>query len=661
MRWSVGSVVRVAQGTPDGTRQPNPAHKARQTGRAPRAPQGAREYPAAPRVPGVDYARLCEYYERLEATTKRLEMTDILVELAREADGDLRAVVYLTRGQLAADFVGLELGVAEKLVMRALHDSTGVPEEDLTKAYHRAGDLGDAAFELLSTSKARRRQVTLFAEENAALALPVAEVFERLHEIARASGSGSQGSKMSLLQKLLARASPREARYLVRTVTGKLRLGIADMTILDALAAAFATKEYRPNLERAYNVCSDLGLVAETLLRKGLAGVEELHAQVGVPMRAMLAERLPTPEEILAKLGGEALVELKYDGLRLQAHIPASGPVRFYSRRLEDMTRQFPDVAGHLRDAFQGREAIVEGEVVAVDPQTGDMRPFQEVAKRRGRKDVQGVIAEVPVTLFLFDCLLLDGQDLTPRPLPERRDALTRAFDPARTRDEEAGVERIQLSRAKRVSTVEELLAFFEQSVAEGAEGIMVKSVAADSVYRAGSRGYQWIKYKREYSSELQDTLDLVAIGAIAGRGRRAGWYGALIMASYNPEEDVFESICKLGTGFDDETLKAFTEELKGYAHEGGPHPRVRAKIAADAWFAPVKVLEVVGAELTLSPLHTAGWGVLKEGAGLSVRFPRFTGKVRDDKKPEEATTLDELVSMFKQQGHKRIEEAEEG
>ncbi|MEA3199835.1 MAG: ligase 1 [Thermoplasmata archaeon] len=608
----------------------------------------------------MDYARLCEFYERLEATTKRLEMTDILVELAREADGDLRAVVYLTRGQLAADFVGLELGVAEKLVMRALHESTGVPEDELTKAYHKAGDLGDAAFELLSQKKRRARQATLFAEEAAEQgSMPVAEVFARLHDIAESSGSGSQGAKMALLQKLLARCSPREARYLVRTVTGKLRLGIADMTILDALAAAFATKEYRPDLERAYNVCSDLGLVADVLLRKGLAGVEEIRAQVGVPMRAMLAERLPTPQEILEKLGGEGLCELKYDGLRLQAHIPAAGKVRFYSRRLEDMTKQFPDVADSLRQAFSGREAIVEGEVVAIDPHTGDMRPFQEVAKRRGRKNVQEVIDEVPVTLFLFDCLLLDGEDLTQQPLPVRRAALERSFDRKATRDEQ-GVERIQFSRAKRVASAEEVMAFFEQSVAEGAEGIMVKSVQDDSTYKAGSRGYQWIKFKREYSSELQDSLDLVVVGAIAGRGRRAGWYGALIMASYNPEEDVFESICKLGTGFDDAALQAFTDELKSYPHEGGPHPRVRAKIAADAWFAPVKVLEVVGAELTLSPLHTAGWGALKEGAGISVRFPRFTGKVRDDKKPEEATTVDELISMFKQQGHKPIAEADE-
>lgn len=611
-------------------------------------------YPRARVSPGVDYERLCDYYQRLEATTKRLEMTDILVELLKESAADIRAVVYLTRGQLAADFEGVELGVADKLVIRALVQITGLPDEDVTKSYHKTGDLGDAAFELLSTKGKRRKQATLFEEPAApAGALSVAEVFARFHAIAEASGSGSQGEKMAQLTKLLQEASPRAARYLVRTVTGKLRLGIADMTLLDALAQAFATKEYRADLERAYNVSSDLGLVAQTLLEHGLDGVERLHLQVGVPVRAMLAERLPTPEEILAKLGGEALVELKYDGLRLQAHIPKTGPVKFYSRRLEDLTPQFPDVAEALRASFLGKEAIVEGEVVAVDPDTGEMRPFQDTALRRGRKkDLDKLIADMPVTLFLFDALLLDGEDISRLPLGERRQRLEAAFGVS---------DHVQFTRAQRVTQPEELMAFFERSVAEGAEGIMAKSLKPDSGYRAGSRGWQWIKYKRDYQSELQDTLDLVVVGALVGRGRRAGWYGALLMAAYNTEEDVFETVCKLGTGFDDATLQKMTDELKETVHEGGPHPRVRAEMAADVWFVPSKVLEVVGAELTLSPIHTAAWGALKPGAGLALRFPRFTGRFRDDKKPEQATGLDELITLFKAQGHKSIADDEAG
>lgn len=594
----------------------------------------------------MDYERLCDHYERLEATTKRLEMTDILVELVKEAAGDIRPIVYLTRGQLAADFEGIELGVADKLVIRALAQITGLSEEDVTKSYHKTGDLGDAAFDLLSTKGKRRKQATLFDEPSAKGPQTVATVFATFHQIAAASGSGSQGQKMELLTRLLQEASPRAARYLVRTVTGKLRLGIADMTLLDALAQAFATKEHRADLERAYNVSSDLGLVAQTLLTDGLEGVEGLHLRVGVPVRAMLAERLPTPEEILAKLGGEALVELKYDGLRLQAHIPRAGPVRFYSRRLEDLTSQFPDVAEALRAAFRAKEAIVEGEVVAVDEESGEMRPFQDTALRRGRKkDLDKLIESTPVTLFLFDALLIDGEDLTPQPLGVRRAALERSFGVS---------DRIQFTRAERVTDADLLVKFFERSVAEGAEGIMAKSLAADSNYRAGARGWQWIKYKREYQSELQDTLDLVVVGALQGRGRRAGWYGALLMAAYNREEDVFESICKLGTGFDDATLQKLTDELKETIHEGGPHPRVRPGIDMDVWFVPSKVLEVVGAELTLSPIHKAAWGALKEGAGLAVRFPRFTGRFRDDKRPEQATGLDELIQLFKDQGHRK-------
>lgn len=598
---------------------------------------------------GVDYERLCDFYERLEATTKRLEMTDILVELLREAGEDIRAVVYLTRGQLAADFEGVETGVADKLIIRALAFASGSPEAEVVKTYHEKGDLGDAAAELLSTKRPRKRQSTLFGASDERAATSVAEVFAKFHEIAKASGAGSQEKKLTGVQALLTGASPRAARYIVRTTSGKLRLGIADMTLLDALALAFATKEYRPDIERAYNVSSDIGLVAQRMLQEGIAGVESLHLSVGVPVRAMLAERLPTPEEILAKLGGVGLCELKYDGLRLQAHIPKSGPVRFYSRRLEDLTDQFPDVAASLRAAFHGREAIVEGEAVAVDPDTGDMRPFQDISARRGRKhDLERALAEIPVTIFLFDCLLLDGEDLTGRPLPERRAALERAFGVS---------DRVQFSRAELVETSEALLRFFDASVAEGAEGIMVKSVQPDSAYRAGARGWQWIKYKRDYSSELNDTLDLVVVGALVGRGRRAGWYGALLMGAYNPDEDVFETVCKLGTGFDDATLAQLRQDLGKSIHEEGPHPRVRAKMAADVWFVPQRVLEVVGAELTLSPIHTAAWGSIREGAGLAVRFPRFTGRFRDDKKPEEATTLDELVAMYRSQGHKRLME----
>ncbi|HWG90478.1 MAG TPA: ATP-dependent DNA ligase [Candidatus Thermoplasmatota archaeon] len=610
------------------------------------------------------YDRLAAYYGRLEATTKRLEMTDILVELLKEAEvEEMGPIVYLTQGKLYPDFVGTELGLADKLVLRALESTTGIDATQLVDLHRQTGDLGDAAEAALQarfdgTGKKKQpkkapRQMTLFGmgddeagEPMAAEPLSVLEVYRTFEEIAKTTGSGSQERKLLLLEKLLLRAGPASARYIVRTVTGKLRLGVADMTILDALAVAFAEKANRPDLERAYNVSSDLGRVAEAMKKKGLTGLKGIHLTVGVPLRAMLAERLPEADQILDKLGGRVAVELKYDGLRVQAHIKGDGSdsVHFYSRRLEDLTGQFPDVARALRKAFKGTEGVVEGEVVAVDPDTGEMRPFQEVSVRRGRKhDIEETAAEVPVTIYLFDCLYLDGKDLTGAALPERRAALESAF---KVNDG------VQFSRYKVVDTPQALMGFFDEAVAENAEGIMCKALGPDSVYRAGARGYQWIKYKRDYSSELTDSLDLVVVGALAGRGRRKGWYGALLMAAYNKQDDVFETVCKLGTGFDDAMLAQMPEMFRR-AQLDHVHPRVRSKMEADYWFEPVHVAEVLGAELTLSPVHTAAWGKVREGAGLAVRFPRFLGRWRTDKKPEDATSTKELLDMYRMQAEK--------
>jgi len=594
----------------------------------------------------VLYERLCAYYDRLAATTKRLEMTDILVGLFQEAEGDLTRVLHLTRGALAPDFAGIELGLADKLVVRALVFATGRKEDDIVACYHETGDLGDAAAVLLAAKGGgASRQMTLFGGDDEAAS--VAHVFDTLHHIAQASGAGSQDKKLVALQSLLAAAKPDEARYLIRTVTGRLRLGIADMTLLDALAQAFASKEERPVLERAYTLCSDLARVGEAVQTGGLDAVRAIAMQVGVPIRAMLAERLPTAQEILDKLGGEALCELKYDGLRLQAHVAAGGRVELYSRRLERLTEQFPDVCAALAEAFQGQAAIVEGEAVAVEPDTGDMRPFQDISGRRGRKhDMEKAVAEVPVTIFLFDCLMLDGDETMLRALPERRARLEAAFKTS---------EHVQFSHAEVVRDAAAVMAFFDRSVAMGAEGIMVKSLGADSLYRAGNRGWQWIKYKRDYASELNDSLDLVVVGAFMGRGRRAGWYGAFLMASYDAVSGRYETVCKLGTGFDDATLTHLTDTLKPQARDA-PATDLTSKMQADVWFEPKLVLEVVGAELTLSPIHTAAWNAVREGAGLAVRFPRFTGRFRADKAPTDATTPAELLSLYGQQGIRNLE-----
>jgi len=410
--------------------------------------------------------------------------------------------------------------------------------------------------------------------------------------------------------------------------------------VVDSLAVAFATKEDRGVVERAFNICSDLGKVAQVLCAKGIEEVRAMKVQIGSPMRAMLAERLPSPKEILEKLGGQAAFEYKYDGVRVQAHITKKG-ITLYSRRLEDLTAQFPDVAKALRKAFNGESAIVEGECVPVDLNTGEMLPFQEVSHRRGRKHgLEDAIEDYPVKVFLFDCALKDGEDLTSKPYLERRRMLEASF----ARTEEVGFSEMRVLGDE--GAVE---AFFQEALRDGCEGLMAKSVEEGSIYRAGSRGFLWIKYKKEYRSEMTDTVDLVVVGAFAGRGKRAGVYGALLMATYNDKEDSFETVCKLGSGFDDETLAKLPPMLEGYKLRS-VHPKVVSKMEPDYWFEPAVVLEVLGAEITISPIHTTAMSKIRGGAGLAIRFPRFTGRIRDDKKPREATTSGELEGMYRRQ-----------
>ena len=459
-----------------------------------------------------------------------------------------------------------------------------------------------------------------------------------LREIANAEGPGSQGRKLELLGGLLARATPLEARYLLRLVTGNLRLGIGTPTILDALAQVHAGgRADRKILERAYNICCDLGQVAAVLAEGGLAAVEQIRVRPGNPVRAMLAQRLSDAAEILAKLGGQCSAEYKYDGVRVQAHRTADGEIELYTRRLERISAQFPDVVELLAAGLGPAEAIVEGEVVAYDADAGELRPFGEVMLRRRKYGIDQAVRDVPVGLFCFELLYADGQDLTQLPYPQRRAALAAAITPSA---------RLRLTTASSVADPAALDAAFEQAITDGCEGLVCKSVSPAAVYQAGSRGWQWIKLKRDYRTELSDTADLAVVGAYAGRGRRAGGYGAVLLAAYDADADVFRTVSKCGAGFSDADLAALPERLAPLISAERP-ARVDARQQPDVWFEPGLVLEILSAELTLSPNYTAGWGRIKEDAGLAMRFPRFTGRWRDDKAAEDATTTRELTELF--------------
>jgi len=578
----------------------------------------------------VEYEIVAEAYRDLEQATGRLALIERLAALLAQTPAQLLPVVcYLCQGLIAPEFAGVDLGLAEKMAIRAVAAATGVDQAEVAARVRETGDLGQTAEQLLAAA----------AGPGAGDRLTVVAVVNTLRQIANAEGTGSQGLKLELLALLLGRATPLEARYLVRQVTGNLRLGVGTPTILDALAQVYAGgRADRPVLERAYNICCDLGLVASELVDGGLAAVEQIQVHPGNPVRVMLAQRLADATEILAKLGGECAAEYKYDGMRIQAHRTADGRIELWTRRLEEVSTQFPDVVEVLATGLRPAEAIIEGEVVAFDAATDELRPFAEVMFRRRKYGIAEAVRDVPVGMFCFELLYADGQDLTRRPYPERRAALTEAITTG---------PRLRLTTATEVTDPAALDAAFEQAITDGCEGLMCKSVSPASIYQAGSRGWLWIKLKRDYRTELSDTVDLVIVGALAGRGRRAGTYGAVLLAAYDPDADVFRTVTKCGTGFSDADLAALPGRLAPLVSAERP-ARVDARQQPDVWFEPGVVLEILSAELTLSPHYSAAWGLVKEDAGLAMRFPRFTGRWRDDKGPEDATTTGELVDLYR-------------
>jgi len=581
------------------------------------------------------FEELCRYYERLEKLTGKIEMTKVLVELFRKAEPDeVDKIAYLTLGELWPDYLGHpELGVAERMALRAISKASGISIQRLEKMLRAFGDIGRVAEKAISMKKMQ----ALFVAP-----LTVKDVYSKLVKIAKASGPGSQDLKVRILIGMLLSAKPIEAKYLIRIVVGELRLGVGEMLLLDALAEAFlkTKKGGRELIERAYNKIPDIGYIAKVAASEGEDGLKKIKMTPGIPIRPMLAERLSDPKEILQKLGGEAAAEWKYDGERAQIHKAEDGKILIFSRRLENITYQYPDVVEYAEKFIDAETFIVEGEIVAIDPDTGDLRPFQELMHRKRKYDIEKIIKEYPVKVFLFDIMYLNGEELIDKPYLERRKLLESIVKPN---------DFIVLSHMKIVKSVSELEEFFLEAISSGCEGLVVKSLRDDAIYQAGNRGWLWIKYKRDYKSEMVDTVDLVVIGAFAGKGRRAGTYGALLLASYNHDKDMFESVCKVGSGFTDTELADLPLKLQPYLRESKPK-NVDTNMEPDYWVEPALVMEVIGAELTLSPVHTAAKDIvkkeLKKDAGIAIRFPRFI-RWRPDKGPKNATTSRELFEIY--------------
>ena len=577
------------------------------------------------------YEELATAYDRIENTSGTLDKIDILADIFKRADKTHTAkIVALTTGKLHPDWKGEpELGIAEKMAIQAVAASALVSESEIERLLQKVGDIGTVAEKLLAESA----QSTLFAEE-----LTIEYVYDKLNEIANATGAGSAKQKISLLSHLLNNASPLEARYILRTVTGTLRLGIGDMGILDALALTFTgTRDTRPIIEKAYNLCSDLGRVAQTLAESGLDEIKKIHVEVGIPIRMMAAKRLSSAQEIMEKVGGKCIVEYKYDGERMQIH-KKGNEVIIYSRRQERITNQYPDVVQLVLEHMKAEVCVVEAECVAIDPETGKMRPFQELMRRRRKTEIEATMAEVPVALFFFDILYLDGEDTTENPMLERRALLEKIIEET---------DRVHLTVGEVTDDPNRLEEIFETAISTGHEGVIAKAIHSEAVYQAGSRSWLWIKLKASYKEGMTDSVDLVIVGAFHGRGKRTGVYGTILAAAYDDMNDTFPTVCKIGTGFTDEILEEMKKRLEEHILER-KDPSVISDMEADVWFQPVEVIEVLGDEITISPVHPAGRGRIPghEG-GLAIRFPRFTGRWRDDKEPTQATTVEDLIDMF--------------
>ena len=584
-------------------------------------------------MPLRSFAELSEFFEKLEATSKRNEMTGILRDLFNRITPDeAKSVAYLMQGRISPSFTGVEIGMGEKFVESALANVSGKSRKDIESLYAKKGDLGLVALEVMSGRKGK--QSSLFEKPRT-----IATVFASFKKIAESAGAGAHQKKIDILQSLLMDASPLESKYLVRIPLNTMRLGVGDQTLMDAASMTVAgDKSLRPKIERAYNLCSDLGSVLEEFFQPdGLQRIESFSITPLNPVRPALAERLSSAEEIIEKLG-ECAVEHKYDGFRCQIH-KKGNVVEIFSRNQERMTQMFPDIVKAVRECVKPKDAIIEGEALAFNEATGQFLPFQDTIQRKRKHDVKRVSEELPIKLFLFDLLYADGVDYTRQPYISRRKKLEHIV----SRD----CDSIHLSAQMITSNAKKLNAFFNEAVENGLEGIIAKDLT--SPYEAGARKFSWVKLKKSYqAAALSDTIDAVVLGYFKGKGKRAGFgFGGLLVGVYDEKEDEFKSIAKLGTGFTEavmETLKEALDKVKVKTRPAG----VDSRIEPDIWVYPKYVVTVQADEITRSPLHTAGD---EAGEGFALRFPRLVSDgIREDKNAPDATTVSEIKRLFRMQ-----------
>ncbi|MDI6723445.1 MAG: ATP-dependent DNA ligase [Methanobacterium sp.] len=583
----------------------------------------------------INFGAFTRTLERIENTSSQNEMVAILSGLFKDIEPEeIDKACYMVLGRIAPPYESIVLGLSEKTVQSAISLAGGIPKDEVEEKIRNLGDIGEVAVKMVKNMENPFKDYFDYTGE-----LSVKDIFDGLRKIAYTFGKGSQEIKKKILASMLIEADEVGRKYIARLAEGTMRIGVGDMTILNALSVAFfGSKQKKAELEHAYNVSSDIGLVARVLKNKGIKGINEIKITINRPIKVMLAQRVSKFEDIRNKIKSRDIsAEEKFDGERIQAHKDGKS-VKLYSRRSTDVTSQFPDLVENIKRYVNVEKAILDGEAMAYDFENDIFASFQILMQRRRKYDVKEYRKKIPVRYMVFDVLYVDGKSFMHTGYPERRNKLETLIE---------GSKYIALANRRVSSDMNSIDDFFQECLNKNLEGIVCKSCAEDSYYQAGGRDWTWIKWKKEYIGKLSDTLDLVILGAYAGRGRRSGTYGALLCAAYNHTEDTFETVCKVGTGFSDKQLADMPEKLADAGVYKMPaRATVTKEMEPDFWFTPKYVVEVLGSEITKSPVHTCNWEEGKK-QGLALRFPRFI-RWREEKSPEQATTTEEILQMYK-------------
>jgi len=584
----------------------------------------------------MKFRDLALVFDAIEKESSRTKITVMLADLLRKANASEASIIaYLSLGSLQPPYLGTQFNFAEKSMLKVVANLLDKSVAAVKSEAHKYADLGSV--------------VELGTWRGSSEILSVHDVYKTLHQFLVITGTGSQDIKEEKFIKFLKVLDPLSAKYVVRVVLGQLRLGFSDMTLLDSFSwMETGDKSIRSDLEDAYNVCADIGLIIKTLKEDGRAGIKKMGIQPGIPIRPAAAERMQDAKAIYTKLG-PCVAQPKLDGFRLQVHVDKrheKPKIHFFSRNLLDMSEMFPDLRKAVLD-FDVQDIVLEGEAIAYEVETGIFLPFQETVKRKRKHNVEQVAQEFPLKLYFFDILYLNGKSMLDKSHHDRRTIMVDILDTKKIKEHETiyPIDEVKLHSAK------ELEDYFELNVSVGLEGIIVKR--PDALYQPGKRNFNWIKLKRQESGSLDDTIDCVILGYYRGHGKRASFgIGALLVGVFNPKLDRFETVAKIGTGLTDQEWKDQKAACDKLKIPDCPHNVVCAKgLYPDVWVSPEIVCMIRADEITRSPMHTAG--ATDDKLGLALRFPRLMG-YRPDKAARDATTIKELARLFELQFKKK-------